>query len=137
MHIMTNNGREYVLSNLPGQIDDIDMLDKIMKGIAIDTGRSRNAYNRINFRVLPRNLWPDVVYKHEPQLGNKKVGSSFNLRRVLNRQIFREVDQDNQKSNEIDSKLEAIGVKPQPDDDRFYKTLKITKEDFISVGKSV
>ncbi len=89
MFVLNNSGRNYKLRTKNATLD-YDIIDRVMKGICVDTSRSQNAYNRLTFRKLPANLRPTQLNHWVPQSWD--AGSMRTLQRVLNRTIYREED---------------------------------------------
>ena len=48
--VMNNSGREYLLGNKDCVKMDYDMIDRLMKGICIDTLKFQKLYNRLLYR---------------------------------------------------------------------------------------
>ena len=48
--VMNNSGREYLLRNKDCAKIDYDMIDRVMKGIRIDTLKFQKLYNRLLYR---------------------------------------------------------------------------------------
>jgi len=48
--VMNNSGREYLLANKNAQRIDYDMIDRLMKGVCIDTLKFQKLYNRLIYR---------------------------------------------------------------------------------------
>jgi hypothetical protein len=48
--VMNNSGREYLLSNKNCLRIDYDLLDRLMKGIRVDTLKFQKLYNRLLYR---------------------------------------------------------------------------------------
>lgn len=50
LFIIDNSGREYVVSNRNCKQLDYDLLDRVMKGIQVETGKFQKLYNRLIYR---------------------------------------------------------------------------------------
>lgn len=48
--VINNNGREYLLANKNAKLIDYDLIDRIMKGIRVDTAKFQKLYNRLIYR---------------------------------------------------------------------------------------
>lgn len=48
--VMNNSGREYLLANKNCAVIDYDLIDRLMKGICIDTLKFQKLYNHLLFR---------------------------------------------------------------------------------------
>ena len=48
--VVNNGGRTYIAANKSSQTIDYDVLDRIMKGVCIDTGKFQKLYNRLLYR---------------------------------------------------------------------------------------
>jgi hypothetical protein len=48
--VMNNSGREYLIANKNTVKIDYDLIDRIMKGISIDTLKFQKLYNRLLYR---------------------------------------------------------------------------------------
>lgn len=48
--VMNNSGREYLIANKNAQKIDYDMIDRLMKGVCIDTQKFQKLYNRLIYR---------------------------------------------------------------------------------------
>ena len=48
--VMNNSGREYLLANKNCKRIDYDLIDRLMKGICIDTQKFQKLYNRLIYR---------------------------------------------------------------------------------------
>ncbi len=137
--VLNNSGRNYSIRNKNAKVIEYDIIDKIMKGISIDTTRSQNAYNRLTFRQLPANLKPTNLYHWVPQSADPN--SSRTIWRILNRTIYREEEPESWqrvskpeltfKETEIDRKLAEFGLSHVYPEEVFYKTHKLSKADFL------
>ena len=47
---MNNSGREYLLSNKDCKVIDYDLVDRLIKGIRVDTLKFQKLYNRLLYR---------------------------------------------------------------------------------------
>lgn len=56
--VLNNSGREYLISNKDCKRIDYDIIDRLMKGICIDTNKFQKLYNRLIYRQTPLNLRP-------------------------------------------------------------------------------
>jgi hypothetical protein len=48
--VMNNSGREYLLSNKDCKVIDYDLVDRLIKGIRVDTLKFQKLYNRLLYR---------------------------------------------------------------------------------------
>ena len=48
--VIENSGRTYLMSNLDCKKLDYNLVDRIMKGISIDTTKFQSLYNRLIYR---------------------------------------------------------------------------------------
>lgn len=48
--VMNNSGREYLVANKNCAVIDYDLIDRIMKGISVDTLKFQKLYNRLLYR---------------------------------------------------------------------------------------
>ena len=48
--VMNNSGREYLIANKNSVILDYDLIDRVIKGIRVDTTKFQKLYNRLIFR---------------------------------------------------------------------------------------
>jgi len=48
--IINNSGREYIVNNKGAKTIDYELIDRIIKGIAIDTKKFQKLYNRLIYR---------------------------------------------------------------------------------------
>jgi hypothetical protein len=64
--VMSNSGREYLFSNKGAKKIDYDMMDRLMKGIRIDTLKFQKLYNRLIYRQTPLNLRPTTFNRFIP-----------------------------------------------------------------------
>jgi len=140
--VITNSGREYLISLNRSVHIDYDIIDRIMKGTSIDTQRSRNGYNRLIFRAMPPNLRPSQVNRFAPQFTDLKATAT--LWHILNRTIYRggpllsfkrKVDKKGDKTIKeahADEQLKKeFNLRVMPLEEEFYKIMKLTKTDFL------
>lgn len=50
LFVLSNSGREYLIRNKDCVKIDYDLIDKVLKGISIDTTKSQGLYNRLLYR---------------------------------------------------------------------------------------
>jgi hypothetical protein len=48
--VMTNSGRDYLIANKNSVTLDYDLVDRIIKGICVDTQKFQKLYNRLLYR---------------------------------------------------------------------------------------
>jgi hypothetical protein len=64
--VMNNSGREYLLSNKDCKKIDYDLVDRLMKGIRVETLKFQKLYNRLIYRCTPMNLRPTQFNRFVP-----------------------------------------------------------------------
>ncbi len=89
--VMNNSGREYLMSNKNCERIDYDMIDRLMKGICIDTKKFQKLYNRLIYRQTPQNLKPAQFNRFVPQ--SFLLNTNPTIWRLLNRTIYRHDDE--------------------------------------------
>jgi hypothetical protein len=88
--VMNNSGREYLLSNKDCKVIDYDLVDRLIKGIRVDTLKFQKLYNRLLYRQTPINLRPSTFNRFIPQAFDLK--SNRTIWKLLNRTIYRDDD---------------------------------------------
>jgi hypothetical protein len=88
--VMNNSGREYLLSNKDCKVIDYDLVDRLIKGIRVDTLKFQKLYNRLLYRQTPTNLRPSTFNRFIPQAFDLR--SSRTIWKLLNRTIYRDDD---------------------------------------------
>lgn len=63
---MINSGMPFTISNKNCKLIDYDLLDRIIRGIGMETSKSQQLYHRVINRVTPKNLRPTNFNKYEP-----------------------------------------------------------------------
>jgi len=149
--IMVNSGRQYFLNNkdVVG-IMDYDLIDRLIRGISIDTERSQKVFHHLIDKKMPVNLRPVEFTRYLPawtvgtQLySNKTVWS------ILNRTVYRSNEIEGadtnflfwlrqHKSKYLADETEAaaalrkeFGFHKVYPEDLFYKTFKRTQIDLL------
>lgn len=84
---MNNSGREYLLANKNAVTLDYDLVDRIMKGIQVDTLKFTKLYNRLMYRQTPMNLRPSSFERFVPRAF---LPESRTVWKILNRTIYRD-----------------------------------------------
>jgi hypothetical protein len=88
--VMINSGRKYLLSNKNCVQIDYDMVDRLMKGVRVDTMKFQKLYNRLLYRQTPMNLRPTTFNRYIPQ--SFSLNSNQTLWRLKNRTIYSELE---------------------------------------------
>jgi hypothetical protein len=88
--VMNNSGREYLLSNKDCKVIDYDLVDRLIKGIRVDTLKFQKLYNRLLYRQTPINLRPTNFNRFIPQAFDLR--SNRTIWKLLNRTIYRDDD---------------------------------------------
>ncbi len=86
--VMNNSGREFLISNKDCERIDYDLVDRLIKGVPIDTQKFQKLYNRLLYRQTPLNLRPTHFSRFVPQAFS--INESRTIWRVLNRTVYRE-----------------------------------------------
>ena len=68
--VMYNSGRDFILRGKDAVKIDFDILDRILKGVPIDSKKYQKLYNRLTYRQLPANLKPTHFHRYVPQVFN-------------------------------------------------------------------
>ncbi|CDW72833.1 UNKNOWN [Stylonychia lemnae] len=145
--IVNNSGRDYLLSNKNCAAIDYDLIDRIIKGIQIDSNKFQSLYNRLIYRQTPQNLKPQEFNRFLPQALN--FNENRTIWKILNRTIYREDSRNwlrNQsnfttelsRKNITPQEREVIrklikdhGIKYLYSEKQFYKIHKMSRAEFL------
>ena len=67
---MTNSGRSFHLSNKDVDNMDYDLVDRVVRGIAVDTKRSQKVFHHLLAKQIPENLKPEQFSRHQPSISS-------------------------------------------------------------------
>lgn len=77
-----------MLTNKDAKMFDYDLIDRVVKAVAIDTEKHQSLYHHLIYKQIPNNLRPHTYYKYYPMIFNQKLNSSKLIQGLKNRSLY-------------------------------------------------